>query len=54
MVESVESGIEAQRSIDSNSRPDYRQQLESELKAMRESELWQAGMTVRQLRPEND
>ena len=54
LYESVESGIEAQRSIDSNSRPDYRQQLESELKAMRESELWQAGMTVRQLRPEND
>lgn len=54
LYQSVESGHEAQLSIDANSRPDYREQLEKELKAMRESELWQAGITVRQLRPEND
>ena len=48
----VESGIEAQKSIDSNSQPDYREKLEEELKALRESEMWQAAETVRKLRPE--
>lgn len=48
----VENGNEAQRSIDSNSRVDYREKLGEELNALRESELWQAGATVRQLRPE--
>ena len=51
---SVKTGNEAQISIDSNSKPDYREKLEEELKAMRESEMWQAGVTVRKLRPEND
>ncbi|MCU0386230.1 MAG: ketol-acid reductoisomerase, partial [Flavihumibacter sp.] len=41
------------RSIDSNSQPDYREKLEEELKELRESEMWQAGKTVRSLRPEN-
>lgn len=50
---SVENGTEAQRSIDSNSQPDYRERLNEELRRMRESELWQAGATVRKLRPEN-
>lgn len=50
---SVESGVEAQKSIDSNSKPDYRQGLEQELKEMRESELWRTAETVRRLRPEN-
>ena len=53
IYESVESGKESQRSIDSNSQPDYREKLEVELKELRESELWQAGKTVRSLRPEN-
>ncbi len=53
LYESVESGNEAQISIDSNSAPDYREKLEAELKAMRESEMWQTGVTVRRLRPEN-
>ena len=48
----VASGNEAQRSIDSNSQPDYREKLEEELKEMRESEMWQAGEAVRALRPE--
>ena len=48
----VASGNEAQRSIDSNSKPDYREGLEKELKELRESEMWQAGATVRGLRPE--
>ena len=47
------TGKEAQNSIDSNSKPDYREGLEKELKALRESEMWQAGATVRTLRPEN-
>ena len=53
LYESVKCGEEAQRSIDSNSQPDYREKLNEELKALRESEMWQAGAVVRQLRPEN-
>lgn len=54
LYESVRSGHEAQISIDSNSQPDYRVKLEEELKAMRESEMWQTAVTVRKLRPENN
>ena len=50
----VAAGNEAQRSIDSNSKPDYREKLNEELKEMRESEMWQAGATVRSLRPERN
>ena len=39
--------------LTSNSKADYREKLEVELKELRESELWQAGKTVRSLRPEN-
>ncbi|ULQ58136.1 ketol-acid reductoisomerase [Flavihumibacter rivuli] len=53
LYESVATGKESQRSIDSNSQPDYRAKLEEELKELRESEMWQAGQTVRSLRPEN-
>lgn len=49
----VAAGNEAQRSIDSNSKPDYREKLELELAELRNSEMWQAGKTVRSLRPEN-
>ena len=49
----VAAGNEAQRSIDSNSKPDYREGLEKELKELRESEMWRTGAVVRQLRPEN-
>lgn len=52
LYDSVASGNEAQRSIDSNSQVDYREKLEGELKELRESEMWQAGKTVRGLRPE--
>jgi len=51
---SVKTGNEAQISIDSNSKPDYRDGLEKELKALRESEMWQTAVTVRKLRPENN
>ncbi|MFN8133851.1 MAG: ketol-acid reductoisomerase [Bacteroidales bacterium] len=50
----VASGNEAQLSIDSNSKPDYREKLEEELKELRESEMWVAGAAVRKLRPENN
>ena len=53
LYESVAAGKESQRSIDSNSKPDYREKLEAELKELRESEMWQAGKTVSSLRPEN-
>ena len=51
---SVKLGNEAQISMDSNSKPDYRVGLEKELKALRESEMWQTAVTVRKLRPENN
>jgi ketol-acid reductoisomerase len=54
LYESVKSGKEAQISIDKNSQPDYREKLNEELRAMRESEMWQAGKVVRSLRPENN
>ena len=50
---SVKCGNEAQISIDANSKPDYREGLEKELKALRESEMWRTAVTVRALRPEN-
>ena len=50
----VAAGNEAQRSIDLNSKPDYREKLDEELRQMRESEMWQAGAVVRKLRPENN
>lgn len=54
LYKSVEDGTEAQISIDSNSQPDYREKLNEELRQMRESEMWQTGVTVRRLRPENN
>ncbi len=54
LYQEVASGNEAQRSIDSNSQPDYRVKLEEELKALRESEMWRTGAVVRKLRPENN
>ncbi|MEZ5044339.1 MAG: ketol-acid reductoisomerase [Saprospiraceae bacterium] len=53
LYESVASGNEAQRSIDSNSQADYREKLQVELDELHNSEMWQAGQTVRGLRPEN-
>ena len=50
----VAKGNEAQRSIDTNSKPGYRESLNKELEEMRNSEMWQAGVVVRKLRPENN
>lgn len=51
LYDSVESGNEAQLSIDSNSKADYRVKLEAELDELKNSEMWQAGKAVRSLRP---
>ena len=53
LYDSVAAGKESQRSIDSNSQADYREKLNAELAELRDSEMWQAGKTVRSLRPEN-
>jgi len=53
LYESVATGKESQRSIDSNSQSDYREKLNQELKELQQSEMWQAGKAVRGLRPEN-
>lgn len=52
LYKKVEAGEETRRVLEANSRPDYRQQLEKELKAIADSEMWQAGNVVRGLRPE--
>ncbi len=52
LYESVATGAEAKRTIETCSKPDYREKLAEELKELRESELWQAGAAVRSLRPE--
>ena len=54
LYEEVAKGNEAQRSINTNSKEGYRDGLNKELKELRESEMWQAGVTVRKLRPENN
>jgi ketol-acid reductoisomerase len=53
LYKSVETGEETRRTLEANSRPDYRQQLEKELKEIADSEMWQAGKQVRALRPES-
>jgi ketol-acid reductoisomerase len=53
LYECVASGAETKRVLEANSAYDYQQQLEAELREMRESEFWQAGAKVRSLRPEN-
>ncbi len=50
---SVKSGKETRRVLDVNSRPDYREKLNAELNAIKNSEMWKAGAAVRALRPEN-
>ncbi len=52
LYEKVASGKEAEVVINSNSKHDYRNQLESELMELKNSELWQAGKQVRDLRPD--
>jgi ketol-acid reductoisomerase len=49
----VRAGVESRRVLDTCSAPDYREKLEVELGAWRNSEMWRAGAAVRSLRPEN-
>jgi ketol-acid reductoisomerase len=53
LYQSVTSGVETRIVLEKNSDPHYREKLDEELRAMRESEMWRAGAAVRSLRPEN-
>jgi ketol-acid reductoisomerase len=53
LYDKVKSGHETEIVLRVNSARDYREKLEVELKAIRESEMWRAGSAVRSLRPEN-
>ena len=48
----VKSGEECKVVLEKTSGADYKDHLEVELKEIRESEMWQAGATVRSLRPQ--
>ncbi len=52
LYKAVAEGEETKRVLDANSRSDYREQLEKELKEVADSEMWKAGTVVRSLRPE--
>lgn len=52
LYKSVESGKEAEIVIKKNSEPDYREKLQGELDEIKNSEMWQTGKKVRELRPE--
>lgn len=53
LYESVKTGNETKRVLDSCSTPDYRARLTHELDEWKNSEMWRTGAAVRQLRPEN-
>ena len=53
LYDSVKTGKETAIVLDVNSKPDYQEKLDVELKVIRESEMWRAGSAVRSLRPEN-
>jgi len=53
LYERVASGAETERVLEANSASDYREKLQKELSAIKNSEMWRAGAAVRALRPEN-
>ncbi len=53
LYQRVVAGKETRRVLEANSAPDYREKLQAELNAIKKSEMWQTGATVRSLRPEN-
>jgi ketol-acid reductoisomerase len=53
LYQRVANGTEAKIVLEKNSQPDYREKLNAELAEMGNSEMWRAGMKVRELRPEN-
>jgi ketol-acid reductoisomerase len=52
LYQSVADGKETKRVIDANSATDYKEKLQKELDAIKNSEMWMAGAAVRSLRPE--
>ena len=52
LYQNVANGNETKRVLEANSRKDYREQLEKELREIAASEMWEAGTVVRSLRPE--
>lgn len=53
LYQKVADGTEAKIVLQKNSDPHYRKQLDKELASMGNSEMWQTGKKVRELRPEN-
>ncbi|KAF2675299.1 ketol-acid reductoisomerase [Microthyrium microscopicum] len=51
LYDRVEDGSETQRSLDYNSRSDYRELYEKEMQEIRELEIWRAGKAVRYVTP---
>jgi len=51
LYDRVKSGKETERVIKSCGKPNYQEELQKELSAMGNSEMWQAGKAVRALRP---
>ena len=51
LYQKVKSGEETKRVLESTGKSDYKELLDTELKEMRDSEMWQAGAQVRKLRP---
>lgn len=52
LYQSVENGTEARRTLEKCGQANYHEELSKELKELSGSEMWQAGKTVRSLRPE--
>jgi len=52
LYERVKTGAETKRVLESTGHPNYKDDLEVELRELRESEMWQTGATVRSLRPD--
>jgi len=50
LYEKVATGVETKRVLEANSKPDYRDQLDSELKTIRESEFGEASSFIREQR----
>ena len=53
LYKSVKTGKETEIVMKANSAPDYKEKLQVELDAIKNSEMWRAGAAVRKLRPEN-
>lgn len=53
LYQRVKKGEETKRVLEKTGHPNYKTELEAELKQMRESEMWDAGAQVRKLRPKS-